>query len=315
MPRYGPSDVLESPGSADGATFLRLPRVAAPGGVDVVVVGLPLDAETALGAGAGLGPRAVRESSLALRTVYNPSQRVAPFSELSVVDAGDAPVVPGAELPALAAVQAALAPWLEAGATPLGVGGDGLVLLAELRAAAAVHGPLALLSFDAHLDAGDAGPGERPSRSTVVRAAEEGLIDPRRSTLMGMRGALPSAGGYDEARELGLTVVPWDDLAQLGTAVVTQALESAQGPAFLSFAMSFVDPAFAPGTGRPACGGPTSAQALALLRACRGLDIAAADVVDVVPGRDPSHITAALAATVAYEILTLVACRPAAVSS
>ncbi len=310
MQRYGPADAHAALGAPGGATFLRLPLVADPDGVDVAVVGLPLDGEAATGAGAAQGPRAVRESSLALRAAYNPSQRVAPFEELSVVDAGDASLVPAAGGQPLSALQAALAPWLEAGVTPLGVGGDCGVLLAELRAAAAVRGPLALLSFDAHLDGGEAGLGERLSQSAAVRAAEEGLIDPRRSTLMGLRGGLPGVSGYDPARALGLTVVPWDDLAQLGTGVVTQALESAQGPAFVSFDIDFVDPAFAPGTGRPACGGPTSAQALALLRACRGLDIAAADVVGVVPDRDPSRITAALAATVAYEILTLVACRP-----
>ena len=253
MQRYGPPDASAATGPADGATFLRLPLVAEPGGVDVAVVGLPLDCAVpgvgAPGMGAGLGPRAVRESSLALRTAYNPSQRVAPFKEMSVVDAGDASVVAGADPASLDAVQAALAPWLEGGVTPLGLGGDSVVLLAELRAAAAVHGPLALLSFDAHID-GDAGMSERPSRSTVVRAAEEGLIDPRRSTVMGMRGGLSSAGGYDEARELGLTIVPWDDLAQLGTGVVSQALENARGePSCRSTCTSSIRPSRRPPAG------------------------------------------------------------------
>ena len=313
MKRYGPPDALVSPRFAGIATFLRLPFCADPAGVDVAVVGLPFDTGATFRVGARFGPRAVREGSLALRPAYNPSQRVAVFEELSVVDAGDAPVVPGATQPSLDAMRAALAPWHAAGVTPLGLGGDHTVLLAELRAAAAVRGPLALLAFDAHADAWDAYFGERYTHGTVVRrAVEEGLIDAHRSTLMGMRGGLYGAGDYDEARDLGLTIVPWDDLAQLGTGVVSQAIETAQGPAFLSFDIDFVDPAFAPGTGTPECGGPTSAQALALLRACRGLDIAAADVVEVLPDLDPSHITATLAATVAYEILTLIACRPKA---
>jgi len=210
MQRYGPPDAPAATGPAGGATFLRLPLIAEPGGVDVAVVGLPLDGAAAPGVGAGLGPRAVRESSLDLRAAYNPSQRVAPFKEISVVDAGDAPVdagdapvEAGAPLPSLEAVQAALAPWFEAGVTPLGLGGDGIVLLAELRAAAAVQGPLALLSFDAHVDGGAAGLGESPSRSTVVRAAAEGLIDPRRSTVMGVRGGrlrAPTHRSPQEAR-------------------------------------------------------------------------------------------------------------------
>ena len=134
MQRYGPADAHAALGAAGGATFLRLPLVTDPDGVDVAVVGLPLDGEAATGVGAAQGPRAVRESSLALKAAYNPSQRVAPFEELSVVDAGDASLVSAGGQP-LGALQAALAPWLEAGVTPLGLGGDCGVLLAELRAA------------------------------------------------------------------------------------------------------------------------------------------------------------------------------------
>jgi arginase family enzyme len=142
---------------------------------------------------------------------------------------------------------------------------------------------------------------------------EEGLIDPQRSTQLGMRGGLYGPHDYDEGRAMGFTVVPWDDLAQLGTGMVAAAVEAAAGPAFLTFDIDFVDPAFAPGTGTPEVGGPTSAQALALLRACRGLDIVAADVVEVAPDLDHSHLTTTLAATVAFEILTLIAAgRPAA---
>ena len=125
---------------------------------------------------------------------------------------------------------------------------------------------------------------------------------------MGMRGGLYAPGDYDESREMGFTLIPWDELAQLGTGAVAAAVERAAGKAFLTFDIDFVDPAFAPGTGTPECGGPSSMQALALLRACRGLDLVGADVVEVLPDLDSSHLTATLAATVAYEILSLVAC-------
>jgi agmatinase len=196
----------------------------------------------------------------------------------------------------------------EAGAVPIGFGGDHSVLLAELRAAAATHGPVALLHFDAHSDTWDEYFGEKYTHGTVVRrATEEGLIDAARSTLMGMRGGLYSPSGLDDARDLGFTVITWDDLAQLGTGAVAAAVERAAGKAFLTFDIDFVDPAFAPGTGTPECGGPSSMQALALLRACRGLQIVGADVVEVLPDLDSSHLTATLAATVAWEILSLVA--------
>ena len=124
---------------------------------------------------------------------------------------------------------------------------------------------------------------------------------------MGMRGGLYGPGDYDEAREMGFTLLPWDDLAQFGTQAVAAAVERAGGKAFLTFDIDFVDPAFAPGTGTPEVGGPSSMQALALLRACRGLDLVGADVVEVLPDLDSSHLTATLAATVANEILALVA--------
>ncbi len=124
-----------------------------------------------------------------------------------------------------------------------------------------------------------------------------------------MRGGLRHAHEYDEAREMGFTIVPWEDLAQLGSGMLAGAVDLTAGKAFLSFDMDFVDPAYAPGVLTLEVGGPSSAQALALLRACRGLDIAAADIVGVVPDRDPAGLTTALGATVAYEILTLVACE------
>ena len=230
------------------------------------------------------------------------------FERLSVIDYGDAPVVPGATGPSLDRMCAALRVLCEAGVVPLGIGGDHSVLLAELRAAVATHGPLAVIQFDAHCDTRDDYFGEKYTHGTVLRrACEEGLIDASRSTLMGMRGGLDGPGDHDEARTLGFTVIRWTELAELGTAAVTAAVERAGGKAFLTFDIDFIDPAYAPGTGTPVCGGPTSMQALALLRACRGLEIVGADVVEVAPDLDSSHLTAMLAATVAWEILSLIA--------
>jgi agmatinase len=311
---YAPADPLKLPRFAGISTFVRLPHVTDLAGVDVAVVGLPFDTGVTFRTGARFGPKGIREGSLALRPDYNPAQRLEVFEHVSAVDYGDSPVVPGFIEPSLEAITATLRPLHEAGVLPLGLGGDHSVLLGELRAAAERHGPLALIQFDSHTDAWDQYFGQRYTHGTIVRrAVEEGLIDPRRSTQLGMRGGLYGPHDHDETRALGFTVVPWDDLAQLGTGMVAAAVEAAGGKAFLSFDIDFVDPAFAPGTGTPEVGGPTSAQALALLRACRGLDIVAADVVEVAPDLDHSHLTTTLAATVAYEILTLIACRlPAA---
>ena len=309
MKGYAPLDPLQSPRFAGISTFLRLPHVTDLEGVDVAFVGLPFDTGVTFRVGARFGPKAIREGSLALRPNYSPAQRVAVFERVSAVDYGDAPVVPGVTGRSMELMTAALRPLHEAGVVPIGFGGDHSVLLAELRAAAAVHGPLALVHFDSHQDTWDQYFGEKYTHGTVVRrAVEEGLIDPARSTQMGMRGGVYGPGDFDECREMGFTLLPWEDLAQLGTEAVAAAVGRATGKAFLTFDIDFVDPAFAPGTGTPECGGPSSMQALALVRACRGLDLASGDVVEVLPDLDVSHLTATLAATVANEILTLVAC-------
>jgi agmatinase len=314
MKGYGPDGGARSPRVAGVNTFLRLPHVTQYDGVDAVVLGLAFDTGLAVRSGARFGPRAVREASLTIRPAYNPAQRVAVFERLSVVDAGDAHLVAGFTDRSLVAMQDALDPAHAAGAVPLGIGGDHTVTLAELRSAAKKYGPVALLHFGAHTDSLEESAGERHAHSTVVRrAVEEGVVDPGRSALFGMRGGLDSPEEYDQARELGFTVVPWEDLAQLGTGMVAAAVDAAAGgKAFVTVDVDFVDPAFAPAVGTPEAGGPSSMQALALIRACRGLDLAGADVVEVVPELDSSHLTATFAATVAYELLSLLACGPGA---
>lgn len=308
MKGYGPAEPERSPRVAGVTTFLRLPHVTQLDGVDVAIVGLPFDTGLAVRTGARFAPRAVREASLHLRSAFNPAQRVAVFERLSAVDAGDAPVVAGFTDRSLDSMHEALRPLHAAGVVPLGIGGDHTVTVAGLRAAAERHGPLALIHFGAHTDALDESAGERYLHDTVIRrAADEGLVDPARSTLLGMRGGLDTADEYERARELGFTVVPWDDLMQLGTGMVAGAVEQAAGKAFVTFNMDFVDPAFAPAVGTPEVGGPTSMQALALLRGCRGLEVIGGDVVEVLPELDVSHITARLAATLLWELMSLIA--------
>jgi agmatinase len=306
---YGPAEQLGAESSAGPATFLRLPRHSNLDGVDVAFVGLPFDPSLTGPAGARFGPQGIREASLALRPHYNPSQRIQVFDRVSVVDFGDSPVRLGFLEQSLPMMEATVANVLQGEAVPIVLGGERYVTLAGLRAAAERHGALALVSFDAHGGLWEQDGHSQPHATLVRRAVDEGLVDPQRSTLVGMRGGLRHAREYDEARETGFTVVPWEDLAQLGSGMLAAAADIAAGKAYLSFDMDFVDPAYAPGVLTLEVGGPSSAQALALLRACRGLDVAAADVVGVVPDRDSAGLTTALGATIAYEILTLIACE------
>ncbi len=131
--------------------------------------------------------------------------------------------------------------------------------LAELRAAAQRHGQLGLVLFDAHHDLWDEEYGERYGHASWLRRAlDEELVDARRSSLLGMRGS-PGGIDPDDVRELGFVIYPFEDLMALGSGAVAAAVERAAGKAFLSFDIDFVDPAFAPGTGVPEVGGPSSA--------------------------------------------------------
>jgi agmatinase len=291
---------------------LRLPHTTNLEDVDVAAVGLPFDTGVSFRVGARFGPKAIRDGSRAFRPDFNPEQDVSVFERLSVIDYGDAPIVPGATVASLHKMSGSLRVLHEAGVIPIGLGGDHTVLLAELRAAAATRGPLAVIQFDAHCDTRDDYFGEKYTHGTVLRrACEEGLVDASRSTLMGMRGGLAGPNDHEEARALGFHVVRWTELATLGVGAVKAAVKRACGKAFLTFDIDFIDPAYAPGTGTPVCGGPSSMQALELLRACRGLHIVGADVVEVVPDLDASYLTATLAATVAWEILSLIAVKTA----
>jgi len=314
--RYRPADSFESPRFTGPRTFLRLPHVRSLEDVDVALIGIPTDDAVGYRSGARFGPEAVRSASVLVRP-YDPDLGV-DVAELSTVDHGDAPTVPGYHVETLDRVAAFLGPVHEAGVVPLCVGGDHSITLAELRAAAAVHGPLALVHLDAHSDVIDRYFGVRHFHGTVFRrAAEEGLVDPGRSIQAGMRGSLPSADDRDAARRLGYEVVTWSELEALGPAAYGERVRRrvGGGPAFLSFDIDFVDPAFAPGTGTPEVGGPTSGQALAYLGALTGLDLRGLDLVEVSPPYDPAGTTALLAAVLCHRMLALLALarrRPAA---
>jgi agmatinase len=199
-----------------------------------------------------------------------------------------------------------------AGVTPICIGGDHSMVLAELRAAAAVHGRLSLVHLDAHADVWEAYYGARYFHGTIFkRAAEEGLVDPEASVQAGMRGTLYGASDEDEPGRLGYEAIPWPRLAEMTPQEYGDVVRARVGdrPAFFSFDIDFVDPAFAPGTGTPEVGGPTSAQALAYVRALTGIDFRAFDCVEVAPAYDPGGITSWLAATVCHEMLSLLAIR------
>ena len=308
MTHHRPLDAREMPRFAGIRTFMRAPHTTDLTGVDAAVYGIPFDTATTFRTGPRFGPEAIRSASALLRP-YNPALDVNVVETLSIVDYGDLPVSPGDTKRTYGQVEEALAPLVEAGVFPLGLGGDHSVTLAELRVLARRHGPLALVQLDAHGDTWDEYFGQRYFHGTTfLRAAEEELIDPSASVQAGLRGSLYAAEDLESARELGFAVVPCDELRTLGPGGYASLVTTRVGsrPVFVSFDVDVLDPAFAPGTGTPEVGGLSTAEALACLRALRGIDLAGADVVEVSPAYDgPGQQTALAAANVAYELLSL----------
>jgi len=277
---------------------------------EAAVVGVPFDTATSWRPGARFGPEAIRSASALLRP-WHPFHRVDVFGTGAVLDAGDVAITPGNAHRSAEQIAAALSPLCASGTIPLVLGGDHSILLGELRAQASVHGPLGLILLDAHADTWEDYYGERLFHGTVVRrAAEEGLIDPARSLIAGIRGSLYAPGDLEDACALGLELVDIDELRATAPANFAARVRGRLGgtPAFLGFDIDAVDPSAAPGTGTPEVGGLLAAEALALLRALAGMRFVGFDVVEVSPPYDhPSQITALLAAGLAYEMLALAA--------
>jgi agmatinase len=311
VPRYVPEDSLKSPRFTGPSTFARLPYVRTLEDVDLAIVGIPFDTGVTYRVGGRFGPNAIRAASVMLRP-YNANLDVKPFDILSCVDYGDVAIVPGYTERSYAVIEEAVAPIVEAGVVPILLGGDHACTLPHLRATRS-RGPVAVIDFDSHTDAWDAYFGEKYNHGTWMRRAiEEDLVDVGRSIEVGLRGSLYDAGDWTVLRdELGLDYLTTEDVFALGPEAVAARIRErvGTGPAFISFDIDVVDPAYAPGTGTPEAGGPSARDMLAIVRALRGIDFVGFDVVEVIPAYDPAGQTATLAANLAYEMLSLVALR------
>lgn len=309
MPRYQPASSLESPRFCGVRTFMRLPHVRDTEGVDFAIVGVPFDDATTHRPGARFGPVAVRNMSIMLRP-WNPVHDIEIFRYCSGVDYGDSPVVPGYIEDTYQRIEETFLPLYRAGVTPIGIGGDHSITLAELRAAAKAHGPVALVQLDAHLDTLDAYFGRKYNHGTPFRrAAEEGLLDLEHSIQVGIRGSNYGPEDNQRTRDLGFELITGYELADMGVRAAAERIRRRVGDrkAFLTFDIDFVDPAYAPGTGTPEVEGVTSREAMQLVRALDGIRFVGFDLVEVAPAYDAGEMTATLAANLIFEFISLIA--------
>ncbi len=308
---YKPIDSSQSPRFVGNRTFMRLEQVRTTDDIDFAVLGVPFDTAASNRTGQRFGPQHIRDFSVLLRP-YNPDMDIDIFEYCSGVDYGDINVIPGNALRTYDSMVEGLMPLLEKNVIPVIMGGDHSISLGNLRAFHKRYGKMALVHFDSHGDTWEHYYGEKYMHGTPFRrAAEEGLLDMEHSIQVGMRGPLYGPSDIQDARDLGFEVIPMKEVRQIGFENVMKRIHERvkDRPVFVTYDIDFVDPAFAPGTGTPEVGGPTSYEALEYVRGLDGLDIVGFDLVEVLPSYDANEITAVLASAVMYEMITLIALK------
>ncbi|MCE8508922.1 agmatinase [Ruegeria pomeroyi] len=286
-------------------TFMRLPQAQALDGLDVAILGIPMDIGTSWRSGTRFGPKQIRSESAMIRP-YNMATGAAPFDCLQIADIGDLAINTFSLADSLRIIKESYDAILTHDVIPVSMGGDHSITLPILRAIAARHGPVALVHVDAHADVNDEMFGERETHGTVFRRAyEEGLIQPDKTYQIGIRGSGYAATDFTEAQGWGFQQFPaWElwhrSLKPLGDEI---RRDIGDRPVYVTYDIDSLDPAYAPGTGTPEIGGLTTPQALELIQALRGLKIVGCDLVEVSPPYDPSGNTALTAANLLYELL------------
>ena len=300
------------PRYAGPSTFCRLPELRDVPYCDVAILGIPFDSGTSYRPGARFGPQAIRQASRHLRTNFHPAYDTEPFKTLQVADAGDVACNPYNIEEAITQIEAAADELYQKAPVIVSLGGDHTIAVPLLRSVNKVAGQVALVHFDAHLDTWDTYFGAPYTHGTPFRrAAEEELFKEEASMHVGIRGPLYSPDDLVRDEELGFKTVHCDELQTHGVEHVVKRIRDRVGdnPLYLSIDIDVLDPAHAPGTGTPEIAGLSSRELVNIIRGLQGANLVAADIVEVAPAYDHAEITSLAAATLAFEMVNLVACQ------
>jgi len=310
MPDPTDLSAFSQPRYAEVPTFMRLPLATDWTGVDIGLVGVPYDGRVTNRPGARHGPRELRNQSSLTRAIHHVT-RFNPFEAARIADLGDVRFTRLFDGDgALDEIAEFYARIRAANAVPLSAGGDHTISLPILRGLVGGGDPVALVHIDAHTDTWDTFQGSKYMHGTPFRrAVEEGLIDPKRTIQIGIRGPQNVPEGWEYSLSSGMRVMFMEEVVETGIAgTIAEAKRVAgPGPVYLTFDIDSLDPAFAPGTGTPEIGGFTTREAQRLLRGLDGLDLIGADLVEVAPPFDSGAITSIAGAGLMYELLCLLA--------
>jgi agmatinase len=294
-----PTSAATDPTYAGALSFMRRRYTKDIAGADTIVWGIPFDAATSNRPGARFGPQAIRRASAIFdNDPQYPFSRDL-FEKMAVIDYGDCLLDYGNHQETPATMEAEASTLIGDGAFLLTLGGDHFVTWPLLKAHAKKHGPLALVQFDAHQDTWFDDGRRIDHGSFVARAVRDGIIDPLHSIQTGIRTHAPE--------DFGIRLLFGHQVEEMSAREIAETILAhvAGRPAYLTFDIDCLDPAYAPGTGTPVAGGPSSAKILSVLRHLAPLDIRGADVVEVAPAYDHADITAIAGATVAMYMLGL----------
>lgn len=293
------------PTYAGVTSFMRRKYTKDLTGVDVAVLGVPLDTATTNRPGSRFGPRAIRNASTIMAWERPYGMEFDPFDKLAVADVGDCYFDFGRPENVPDEIEAHAFNIINEGPSLLTLGGDHFIAYPLLKAHANKYGkPLSLLHFDAHSDTWSDEDDRIDHGTMFYWAAKNGIVDPATSVQIGLRTT-----NHDT---LGFNVIDADTVHDKGVAAVVEQARGHLGdrPVYVSFDIDCLDPSFAPGTGTPVCGGLSSHQAMSILRGLKGIDVVGMDVVEVAPAYDVGEITALAAVHLAMEMLYLFACSP-----
>lgn len=284
---------------------------AAPdfGDLQVALVGMPMDLGVTNRNGSRFGPRALR--TIERIGPYNHVLDCAPVYELRVADIGDVPFRSRYRLEeSHEDIEAHIRKIVDAGVTPLSVGGDHSISHPILRAVGRDR-PVGMIHIDAHCDTSGAFDGTKfhhggPFRNAVL----DGALDPTRTIQIGIRGAAEYL--WEFSTDSGMTVIHAEEMPAMGIPAIIEKARRivGDGPTYLSFDIDSLDPAYAPGTGTPEIGGPSTREVLELIRGLKGVNLVGGDVVEVAPQYDATTNTAQAGAQVLFEILSLMVFSP-----
>lgn len=290
------------------STLLDAPHNADFNGLDVALIGVPMDLGVTNRPGARFGPRAVR--TMERVGPYNHGLEVVPSARLKIADIGDVPFRTRFNLEeSIDDIEAFYKTIKAAGVMPLSVGGDHSVTYPIMKAIAADE-PIGMVHIDAHFDtAGEYEDTKFQHGAPFRHAVLCGALDPERSIQIGIRGSAEYLGEF--SYESGMTVIHVEEFAEMGVKAVIEKARQVVGdkPFYVTVDVDGIDPAFTPGTGTPEVGGLLPLEVQRLLRGLAGLNIIGGDVVEIAPQYDANTTTAHVGAQMLFEILSLIAVR------